>query len=315
MTMLTDSYKRQITNIRISLTQRCNLNCIYCHKEGHIGESDRELSPIEIERVMRVAASLGVNRVKLTGGEPTLREDLVEIVEGIASIPSIEEISMTTNGILLENLASRLKEAGLNRVNVTIDSLKHSVYSRITGHDSLDSALRGMKSAVSAGLTPVKINFVVLKSVNDSEVQDLIRFSSETGAILQLIELVSKDDNNEFYQKYHYDLRTIEDQLRKDATRIVGRVMNKRKKYLLSNGAEVEIVKPMHNTEFCSNCHRIRLTSDGKLKPCLMREGNLVDILNPIRQCATDSGLAELICQAVRLREPFYKKSSSTQTF
>jgi cyclic pyranopterin phosphate synthase len=247
--------------------------------------------------------------VKLTGGEPTLRGDLLDIVRRIASIPTIAEISMTTNGILLENLATALKRAGLNRVNVTIDSLRRKVYSRITGHDLLDSALRGIKAAVSAGLTPAKINFVVLKSLNDLEVEDLITFSSETGAILQLIELVSKDDDNEFYRRYHCDLGPIEDQLRKTAAEIIDRGMNKRQKYILPNGSEVEIVRPMHNTEFCLNCHRIRLTSDGELKPCLMREDNLVDILTPVRQGASDQVLAELIRETVKLREPFYRKA------
>jgi len=313
--ILRDNFAREITNMRISLTQRCNLNCVYCHKEGHIGQLDREASPDEIERIMRVAASLGIKRVKLTGGEPTLRKDLVDIVRRIASIPTIDEISMTTNGTLLENFAAELKRAGLNRVNVTIDSLKPNVYSRITRCSSLDSALRGLKAAVSAGLTPVKINFVVLKSLNYSEVQDLIRFSSETSAILQLIELVSKDDNSEFYRKYHSDLGAIEDRLKATSTKIIGRGMNKRQKYILQDGAEVEVVRPMHNTEFCSNCHRIRLTSDGELKPCLMREDNLVDILTPIRQGASDRALSELILKAVKLREPFYKKVVSSPTF
>lgn len=280
-----------------------------------MGQSDREASAFEIERVMRIASSLGIKRLKLTGGEPTLRGDLVDIVRRVASIPSIDEISMTTNGILLENVAKELKQAGLNRVNVTIDSLRNSAYSRITGHDSLESALRGIEAAVSAGLIPAKINFVVLKSINDSEVQDLIRFSSEAGAILQLIELVSKDDNNGFYRKYHYDLGPIESKLSKAATKIIDRGMNKRQKYILPNGAEVEIVKPMHNTEFCLNCHRIRLTSDGKLKPCLMREDNLVDILTPMRQGASDQVLAGLIRETVKLREPFYRKAVPSGSF
>jgi cyclic pyranopterin phosphate synthase len=276
---------------------------------------DREASPEEIERIMRVAASLGIKRVKLTGGEPTLREDLVDIVRRLASIPGIDEISMTTNGILLENLAAELKHAGLNRVNVTIDSLNPNVYLQVARCGSLDSALRGLKAAVSAGLAPVKINFVVLKSVNDLEVQDMIRFSSETRAILQLIELVSKDDNSWFYRKYHSDLGEIENQLKATATKIIDRGMNKRQKYILEDGAEVEVVRPMHNTEFCSNCHRIRLTSDGELKPCLMREDNLVDILTPVRQGASDRALTELIFEAVKLREPFYKKVVPTPAF
>jgi cyclic pyranopterin phosphate synthase len=305
--MLCDPFGRRISNIRISLTERCNLNCIYCHKEGHVGALGREFSPSEVERLVRVASSLGINRVKLTGGEPTLRGDLVEIVKHIASVSGIDEISMTTNGILLQNIANDLKRAGLRRVNVTIDSLKSEVYSRITGHDFLDQAKQGVKAAVSANLIPTKINFVVLRSINDSEVQDLINFSSKTGSILQLIELVSKDDHSDFHSKYHYDLGAIETKLEAEAIRKIDRGMNKRRKYILRNGAEVEIVRPMHNTAFCSDCHRIRLTSDGHMKPCLMREDNLIDILTPLRRGATDSELVEIVKDAVRQREPYYK--------
>ena len=270
----------------------------------------RELSPSEVERVMRLASSLGINRVKLTGGEPTLRSDLVEIVKNIASVSGVDEISMTTNGVLLENLADDLKRAGLGRVNVTIDSLKPEIYSKITGHGFLDQAKRGIKAAISANLTPVKINFVVLRGVNDSEVKDLISFSLKTGSILQLIELVSKDDHSDFYSRYHYELGATERKLEAESIKKIDRGMNRRSKYILGNGAEVEIVRPMHNTAFCSDCRRIRLTSDGHLKPCLMRDDNLVDILTPLRRGASDSELVEIVKEAVRRREPYYKAES-----
>jgi cyclic pyranopterin phosphate synthase len=266
------------------------------------------MSPAELERFMKIAVSLGITRVKLTGGEPTLRGDLTEVVRRLASISSIDEISMTTNGTLLADLATDLKKAGLNRVNVTMDSLKPDVYSRITGHDSLRSVLQGIKAAVSAGLTPVKVNVVVLRTLNDSELPDLIDFSSRVGIILQLIELISRDDDNVFHQKYHCDLQPIEDRLRKASVKVVEAVMHRRRKYILPSGSEVEIVKPMHNTEFCSNCHRIRLTSDGKLKPCLMLDDNLIDVLTPMRQGVADTKLIELIYNAVSLRQPYYRK-------
>jgi cyclic pyranopterin phosphate synthase len=305
--LLCDPFGRKISNIRISLTERCNLNCIYCHKEGHIGEPGREFSPDELQKLMRVASSLGINRVKLTGGEPTLRSDLVEIVRRIASVPGIDEISMTTNGVLLENLAKDLKKAGLGRVNVTIDSLKSEAYSKVTGHSLLEQALQGVRAAISAKLTPVKINFVVLRGINDSEVKDLISFSLKMGSILQLIELVSKDDHNDFYRRYHYDLGATERRLEAESIKQIDRGMNRRRKYILRNGAEVEIVRPMHNTAFCSDCRRIRLTSDGYLKPCLMRDDNLVDILTPLRRGASDQELVEIVEDAVRRREPYYK--------
>ncbi|WXG45929.1 MAG: GTP 3',8-cyclase MoaA [Candidatus Atabeyarchaeum deiterrae] len=312
--MLRDRFGRTVSNIRISLTQRCNLDCVYCHKEGHVNELDREIFPAEIQRIMNVATHLGINRVKLTGGEPTLRTDLVEVVKQLSSVPAIKEISMTTNGTRLENLASQLREAGLSRVNVTLDSLKSNTYTWITGHDSLGSVLRGIRAAVSEGLAPVKMNVVVLKSVNDSEIPDLIHFSSETGVILQLIELISRDDDNEFYRKYHCDLQPIENRLMRISAKKVDRMMNKRRKYVFANGSEIEIVRPMHNSEFCSNCHRLRLTSDGKLKPCLMREDNLVDVLTAMRQGATDAEVAALMREAVRLREPYYREASEAHS-
>nr|MDO8082727.1 GTP 3',8-cyclase MoaA [Candidatus Freyarchaeota archaeon] len=303
--MVCDKVGRPIRDIRVSLTHRCNLKCIYCHGEGErhpVGE----LGVSEIERVVAVAAGEGVRRVKLTGGEPLLRRDVFEVVGRLSSIPGIEEVSMTTNATLLADMAGELKEAGLKRVNVSLDSLVPERYKEITGFDKLDSVLRGIDEAVRVGLSPVKINMVLLKDLNDDEFWDLARFSREKGVILQVIELVDLGDNS-IFQRYHAGVEPLESELQRQAERIVTRSMHKRKKYFLPGGAEVEIVKPVHNSDFCSNCTRIRLTSDGKLKPCLMRNDNLVDVAEPLRKGSDPKTLRELFLKAVELREPYYR--------
>lgn len=303
--MVCDRVGRPIRDIRVSLTHRCNLKCIYCHKEGeqHPGS---ELEASEIERIVEVAADEGVRRVKLTGGEPLMRRDIFDVVSSLSSIPGVEEISMTTNATLLADMAGELKEAGLKRVNISLDSLVSDKYKTITGFDKLDSVLRGIDEAVRVGFNPVKINMVLLRNLNDNEFWDLVKFSRLKGAVLQVIELVDLGDNSVF-ERYHVGLEPLEKELRNQAERIVTRSMHKRNKYFLPGGAEIEIVRPVHNSDFCSNCTRIRLTSDGKLKPCLMRNDNLVDISEPLRKGADLKTLKELFLKAVELREPYYK--------
>lgn len=305
-----DSYGRPVTNLRISLTQRCNLNCFYCHREGE-SISDVEMTPDEIDAIVGVATEFGICRFKITGGEPLLREDIGEIIPKIASKPEVEEISMTTNGSFLAEKAEALAKAGLHRVNVSLDSTNPLTYNRITGGGDAGSVIKGIKAAIKAGLGPVKINMVILQTLNESDITEMIEFAREAGAVLQLIELVSVGMDTGTYLKYHYDLRDVEDELSRLAQRInVRRLMHNRKIYLLP-GVKVEVVRPMDNTEFCAHCTRIRLTSDGKLKPCLMRNDNLVDILTPLRSGASRESLRKLFLEAVMRREPYFKPWSS----
>ncbi|MHA1603756.1 MAG: GTP 3',8-cyclase MoaA, partial [Candidatus Freyarchaeota archaeon] len=155
-------------------------------------------------------------------------------------------------------------------------------------------------------LNPVKVNMVLLRGVNEDEVWDLVQFSRETGAILQVIELVDFGDKA-FFQRFHADVGLLESELLRHAERVATRSMHRRKKYFLPGGGEVEVVRPVHNSDFCSNCTRIRLTSDGKLKPCLMRNDNLVDVATPLRRGADSKTLRKLFLKAVELREPYYR--------
>lgn len=303
--MLRDPCGRPVESIRISVTKECNLDCFYCHLEGESSETSTEMTPEEIQRIVNIAASFGIRKVKLTGGEPLLREDILEIVKRIKDTPGVEEVSMTTNGLLLSGYGERLKEAGLARVNVSLDTLKPEKFKQITGLDRLGDVLSGIDEASKADLHPVKVNMVLLKGVNEDEVANMVRLAREKNTILQIIELESPDED-ELYSTYHVDLGSIEDLLENMAEKITVRRMHHRKKYHLRNGGEVEIVKPMHNTEFCQNCNRIRVTSDGKLKPCLFRNDNLVDLLGSMRRGAPEKTLRELFLEAVKRREPYF---------
>jgi len=305
--LIVDPYGRPITSIRVSVTQKCNLRCFYCHREGQErGEYNYvEMKPWEIERIINVVASFGIKKVKLTGGEPLMRSDIVEIVERISNINGISEVSMTTNGIFLDELATSLKEAGLARVNVSLDTLNTKTYKTITGADALGKVVAGIKKAVEVDLNPVKVNMVLLRGINDKEVWDMIEFAKRNRVVLQLIELESAREDG-FYRKYHLDMTQIEEKLEKKAEKVTIRNMHHRRKYLLPSKVEVEIVKPMHNTEFCRYCNRIRVTSDGKFKPCLFRYNNLVDFLGPMRNGASTEQLKKLFIEAIKRRKPYF---------
>jgi cyclic pyranopterin phosphate synthase len=263
------------------------------------------MTPEEIQKIVDLAASFGVTRVKLTGGEPLIRRDILDIVRKVRDTPRIKEVSMTTNGVLLGTYAKPLREAGLARVNVSLDTLKPERFARITGLDSLEDVISGTKEATKQGLHPVKVNMVLLKALNQDETADMIAFAKENGLILQIIELESPSEDT-LSKEYHVDLGEVERILKNTADKVTVRRMHHRRKYHLQNGGEVEIVKPMHNTEFCQYCNRMRVTSDGKLKPCLFRNDNLVDLVGPMRRGASKETLRGLFLEAVRRREPYF---------
>jgi cyclic pyranopterin phosphate synthase len=291
--MLTDTYGRAVTNLRVSVTQRCNLRCIYCHAEGERAP-EAELPLGDIREILRVAAGLGLRSVKFTGGEPLVREDILEIVR---AVPPGLESSMTTNGILLGSYARDLKEAGLSRINVSLDSLDPECYREITGHDRLSDVLAGIEAALEAGLTPIKLNMVVLKGINEDEVDAFLEYvRGNRDLILQLIELMEWNTCTS-----HAEINRLEKDLASRSKIILTRRMHHRKKYCV-DGAEVEVVRPRHNTEFCAFCNRLRVTSDGRLKPCLLRSDNLIDIRGK-----RGAELEALFREAVRIREPFFR--------
>ncbi len=308
---LTDNCGRPLLNLRISITQRCNNRCAYCHKEGEVQRANRSaelMSVGEIVRMAKIAVSLGIARIKLTGGEPLMRRDLPEIVSGISAIAGLRDLSLTTNGLLLGGgMAKKLRECGLKRVNISLPSLNPETYHKLTG-GKLEAALEGVKAAIEAGFCPVKLNMVVLKDVNSSDVPDLIEYAGRNNIVLQLIELDPVNVGDEYYTEHHRSLDEQETMLKAKAVTVENRpYMHNRLIYHLPN-ATVEVVKPIENTDFCMHCTRMRITSDGKLKPCLMLNDNLTDILTPIREGASDEELKKLFVKANFLREPYNKQ-------
>lgn len=262
----------------------------------------------EIQRVVRILHGFGVDAVKLTGGEPMLRQDILEIVEKLKAV-SIREISMTTNGTCFSQLADALRGAGLSRVNISLHSLRRDRFRSIAGVDGYDDALASVSAAMKAKLLPVKLNVTLMKNVNDDEIDEMIQFVQRSGGngevVLQLIELVVTDEA--FYTKYHCDIGPIEERLKSQAVAVYRRGMHNRPRYILPSGVTVEVVRPMHNSEFCMKNNRIRITHDGKFKPCLLRDDNHVDFLTRMRAGASDDEIADLFKVAVLLREPFFK--------
>jgi cyclic pyranopterin phosphate synthase len=307
---LRDNCGRPLLNLRISITQRCNNRCVYCHREGEVQRANRSAEKMTVEEIVRiakVAISLGIARIKLTGGEPLMRQDLPEIVSGISAIEGLRDLSLTTNGLLLGGgMAKRLRDSGLRRVNISLPSLNPETYHKLTG-GNLQIALAGIQAAIEAEFSPVKLNMVILQDVNVGDIPAMIEYAGRKGVVLQLIELDPINVSGNYYSAHHRSLDEQEQMLREKAVTIEKRpFMHNRLIYHLPN-ATVEVVHPIENTDFCMHCTRMRVTSDGKLKPCLMRNDNLTDILSPIRQGVTDIELKQLFVKANSLREPYNK--------
>lgn len=263
----------------------------------------REMTVDEIVRIIRTAVKLGISKVKLTGGEPLVRSDILDIVNRIAATSGLTDLSMTTNGTLLARWAKDLRANGLRRVNVSLPTLNPEVYNKLTGGNVSD-ALEGINAGIEAGFNPVKLNMLILNCVNDHDFAEMVEFARKTGTILQLIELEQVNISKEYYLENHKGLSEYEDLLRQKALKIeTRRYMQNRHIYHLPD-VKVEIIHPTENAEFCAHCTRLRVTSDGELKPCLMKNDNLTDILTPMRNGASDETLAELFMQANQKRRP-----------
>ena len=300
-----DKYERPILSLRITLTNRCNVNCLYCHHDGMVKSKD-EMTADELYTICKIAKKIGVKKIRLSGGEPLLKKDIVEIVEKIASL-DFKDISMTTNGILLEKYAQDLKDAGLDRVNVSLDTLNRETFEFITKKDYLEDAKKGILKAVEVGLYPVKINMVIMKDINQNEIEDMFEFCKKNDIVLQLIELIESEncDDDKFSFDYHYKLDDIEKELADIADDVREReFMQGRKKYYI-DGGEIEVVKPVDNAKFCAKCSRLRITPDGKIKPCLLRNDNLVELISHVRNGESEEKLEEIFINGINKREPF----------
>ncbi len=298
--MWTDRFGREVTDLRISVTNRCNFACEYCHDEGlgPVASPSRphpeEMQPEEIERIVDVAHECGVRSVKFTGGEPLVRPDLEEIIERTAR--RVDEVSLTTNGSMLSGRAEGLRSAGLRRINVSVDALDPAAFQRIRG-GALAPVLRGIDAALAAGLTPVKLNAVVYRTTRPY-LPTLIEFvRARPGLSLQLIQYMPEWVGQ---PGRGVPVAEIREWLSAQADRIQTREMHHRSVYRIG-GTDVELVDPVDNPEFCRNCHRVRVTHRGELKGCLNRNDDLI----PTRGLDREA-LRAAFRQVVRERVPYY---------
>lgn len=304
-----DKFGRQIKHLRLSITPKCSYKCIYCDKEG-LGSNINELSLEEITELCKVMAQiLKVKRIKITGGEPLCRKDLIQIIENIKKLDLYDDISLTTNGYSLEENVVALHEAGLNRLNVSLCSLNPVTYEKITGCNALQKVLRGLQKAKETGLLPIKLNFVVLKDLNASELEDMLDFCGKNEYILQLIELheVPNDGvfNKKCYEKYHVDVKPIIENLENRAIKTIVRdSMQNRKVFTLPNNAIVETIVPSH--DFCMGCTKLRIGCDGNLFGCLFRADLGRNLKSAISNHYSLSKYEEIIEKVLDSREPYY---------
>ena len=280
--MLIDRYGRRITYLRISVTDRCNLRCVYCMPPDGIQRRSHEsiLSYEEIARVVRVAAENGICKVRLTGGEPLVRLDLPVLVRMISETPGIEDISLTTNGLLLGRMAAELKDAGLHRINVSLDTLQPEKFARITRGGSFETAWRGLEMAEKVGLAPIKVNAVAMRGVNDDELQDLAKLSLERGWHVRFIELMPVN-NQQTWGPGFPDPSTVYLSIPeiKKALEPLGLAAHPSGKnggpaheyYLAGGRGNIGFISPL-SEHFCNECNRLRVTADGSFRPCLLQD-------------------------------------------
>lgn len=301
--MALDRFGRNIHYLRISLTDHCNLRCVYCMPEDMTFRPNAELlQDDELLRLVNVFARLGFDKIRLTGGEPTVRANVVKLVRQMAAVPGIQSLSMTTNGVLLEKLARPLKEAGLQRVNVSLDTVDPERFRRITRWGKLEQVWAGIRAAEEAGLTPVKINAVVVRGFNDGDVTDLARLTLEHAWQVRFIEMMPFGGDTAFQQQQvvsDAEIRArIEAELGPLELQGGGRLDGEARIYRLPGApGELGFISSV-TLPFCASCSRARLTADGKLRLCLLRDKEL-DLLTPLRQGATDEELRQLVVAGI----------------
>lgn len=275
------------------------------------------MSTDQILRIIETAHKLGINKVKFTGGEPTLRRDIVEIVRRTRSIIT-GDISMTTNGTRLKQLASDLRKAGLDRINVSMHSIDREGFRFITGVDAIEKVLEGIESARNAGFENIKVNFVALNGVNIDQIPRMIELSAKEKFLLQIIEyeVPREQETSEDYVKYHYPLDDLEAELSSRSYRIDHNSIHERPVFRIRNEigeASVEIVKPMRNYEFCNKCTRMRVTSLGELKPCLMTTGDLTPVFRRGKE-TTDEEIESAFMTATLKRKPYWTREDNIES-
>jgi cyclic pyranopterin phosphate synthase len=304
--MAIDRFGRNIHYLRISLTDHCNLRCVYCMPEDMTFRPNAELmQDDEILQLVRLFAQLGFDKYRLTGGEPTVRAHIVDIVRGIAQTPGVRSLSMTTNGVLLSRLAGPLADAGLQRVNISLDTLDPDKFQRLTRWGKLDDVWQGVQAAEQAGLRPIKINAVVVRGYNEADVVDLARLTLEHDWQVRFIEMMPFAGATDLQLNAAVTAQQIMDYIEANLGRLTpthdGELDGEARVFRLPGGrGEVGFISSV-TAPFCAACTRARLTADGRLRLCLLREGE-VDLLTPLRAGATLEDLRSLILDGIWMK-------------
>jgi len=306
---LTDSHGRVIHDLRVSITDRCNYKCVYC-RTGEAGAQYPELGIGEYLRLIEIFVGLGVTKVRLTGGEPLLRRGIVELVQELARMRALEgaplDLALTTNGHLLESLAAPLKAAGLNRVTVSMDAVDAPVFERITRIDgSFPVVLAGIRAARDAGLSPVKINCVLLRGFNDDQIEGFARFAREENVVVRFIEFMPLEEGRLWSPGIVVTLKEIVERIGKTLPLVelpAREASETARRYTFADGmGEIGIIAPVSQA-FCGACSRVRLTSDGKIRTCLfsVREHDLAALME---RGASDDEMTDFIWNAIGQKE------------
>jgi cyclic pyranopterin phosphate synthase len=308
--VLRDSYNRPIRDLRVSLTDRCNFRCFYClpHGEPPIAPKEQMLSYEEMEYVCEIFVSLGIEKIRLTGGEPMLRKDIETIVSKLTKLkPALRDLALTTNGYFLPERAQSLKDAGLDRVTISLDSLKRDIFKRMTGVDVLDKVLAGIAAAKKAGLEPIKINAVIVRGHNEDEVADFAAFAREHDVKMRFIEFMPLDSGHEWSRGDVVSGKEIRERISERFPLVgvdVARGSDTSSRYRFADGApgEIGIIAPV-TEPFCGACSRIRLTADGQIRTCLFStvEHSLRDV---VRSGASRGEIIDYIEAVVLKKEP-----------
>jgi len=299
--VLADSYNRKIDYVRLSVTDKCDLRCFYCLPEGFrdFEAPEHWLTFDEIERVIRIFGSLGVSRVRITGGEPLVRKHLPELTQRLSALDGIDDLSLSTNAVQLARYATDLKQNGISRINVSLDTLRKDRFKAIT-HGSLDKVLDGLMAAKQAGFAPIKINMVVMKDVNDDEVEDVVDFCIEHGFTLRFIETMPLGDTGRKAVDHYVNLDKIRTQLSEKFKMIPGVMPGggpARYMQVVGTDLRVGFITPK-SQHFCETCNRVRLAADGTLYLCLGQDDKL-ELRPMLRGGASDSELEDAILDAI----------------
>jgi len=317
---LIDKFGRAIEYVRLSVTDRCDLRCSYCMPKGHrtFHEPDQWLTFEEIERVMGAFARLGVHRIRLTGGEPLVRRNLPELAARLSKLPGMVDLSLSTNATRLAKYANPLRDAGVSRINVSLDSLQPARYKEIT-QGRLDKVLHGLNAAKQAGFAPIKINMVVMRGVNDDEVEDMVDFCIENNFTLRFIETMPMGDMGRQASNLYVDLKEVKDRLAEKFELVPGLMPGggpARYMQVANTNLRIGFITPI-SQHFCATCNRVRIAADGTLYLCLGQDHKL-ELRPHLRAGIDDHGLEQLLRNAIDIkpeRHEFQEKPGKVVRF